>query len=537
MNVLVTISLIDFNRRNIYSSELTSSPQGWSIVMGSIKSYLKNRSKINNSGSMGNSGQNISKNIVENEQIFKNIFQNSSDLVFREIVVSGEIKLLMIYVDGMVDIDLFTSNVLKPLFYNGIPQGLGKINSLAQLIEQKHLSLLQTKILSNCEDIAEHIVKGNLALLADGENIALLAEISKFETRAIEEPFNEPSIRGPKQGFTELLRNNTTMLRRILATPKLKFESLKVGKFTNTDVVITYIEGTVSIAVLNEVRKRIKRIKIDATLESGYIEESIEDTHLSPFPQMIATERPDIVAGGLLNGKVGILTNGTACALVVPMTFWDGLKAPDDYYERFLYVSFIRWVRFIFALFSVLLPSIYVALTEYHPEMVPLKLMLTIAMLRESAPFPTVIEVLMMEFMFEGLREAGIRLPKQIGPLVSIVGALVIGDAAVNAGLISAPIVIIVSGAGIASFIVPRYRFDFPLRILRFPLLMLSGTFGLFGLAVGIIAIIIHLIHLSPFGTPYLTPVAPRVPSKLKDVLMRWPRKRTLHTGSSNEAE
>jgi spore germination protein KA len=219
------------------------------------------------------------------------------------------------------------------------------------------------------------------------------------------------------------------------------------------------------------------------------------------------------------------------------MQFWDGLKAADDYYERFLYVSFIRWVRFIFALFSVLFPSIYVALTEYHPEMVPLKLMLTIAMLRETAPFPTVIEVLMMEFMFEGLREAGIRLPTHIGPLVSIVGALVIGDAAVRAGIISAPIVIVVSGAGIASFIVPRYRFDFPLRILRFPLLILSGTFGLFGLAVGIIAILTHLIHLSPFGTPYLTPLAPRIPSKLKDVLMKWPLKRTSHTGSSYEEE
>lgn len=497
----------------------------------------KNKLEIDKSQIIEKQSQYIGKNLAENERTLKNILQNCSDSIFREIMIRGKVKLLLIYIDGMIDTDIITSNVLKPLTYNGLPQGLGMIDSVSQMLKQEQLPILQLKKLSNYDEIAEHIVKGNLALLADGENSALLAEISKFETRAIEMPSNEPSIRGPKEGFTELLRNNTTMLRRILATPKLKFESLKIGKFSNTDVAIAYIEGTVSIAVLNEVRKRIKRIKIDATLDSGYIEESIEDTHLSPFPQMIATERPDIVAGGLLKGKVAILCNGTGCALVVPMTFWDGLKAPDDYYERFLYVSFIRWIRFIFALFSVLLPSIYVALTEYHPEMVPLKLMLTIASLREMAPFPTVIEVLMMELMFEGLREAGIRLPTQIGPLVSIVGALVIGDAAVNAGLISAPIVIVVSGAGIASFIVPRYRFDFPLRILRFPLLILSGVFGLFGLAVGMIAITIHLIHLSPFGTPYLTPMAPRFASKLKDVLIRWPRKRTLHTGSSNEEE
>jgi spore germination protein KA len=219
------------------------------------------------------------------------------------------------------------------------------------------------------------------------------------------------------------------------------------------------------------------------------------------------------------------------------MTFWEGLQAPDDYYERFLFVSFIRWIRYIFAFFSVLLPSIYIALTNFHPEMVPQKLMLTIAALREKAPFPTVIEVFMMEFMFEGLREAGIRLPKQIGPLVSIVGALVIGEAAVRAGIISAPIVIVVSAAGISSFIIPRYRFGYALRMLRFPLLILSGTFGLFGLAIGILAILIHLIQLSPFGTPYLTPVAPLITRRLKDVLMRWPRKRALHAEPNNEAD
>jgi spore germination protein len=291
------------------------------------------------------------------------------------------------------------------------------------------------------------------------------------------------------------------------------------------------------LSVLNEVRKRINQIQIDGILESGYIEESIEDTHLTPLTQMLNSERPDVVAAGLLEGKVAILTSGTPIALIVPMTFWEGLQAPDDYYERFMFVSLNRWIRYLFALFSVFLPSVYIALTNFHQEMVPPKLMMSIASLRERAPFPTVIEVFMMEIMFEGLREAGIRLPKQIGPLVSVVGALVIGEAAVRAGIISAPIVIVVSAAGIASFIIPRYRFGFPLRMIRFPLLILSGIFGLFGIAIGSIAIFIHLIQLSPFGTPYLTPVSPLITRSLKDVLMRWPRRLTIHTEPKNEAD
>lgn len=479
----------------------------------------------------------VGNNITENEKILKNMFLNCSDIIFRDITIHGQIRVLFIFVDGMVNINIITSNVLKPLMYNGLPQGLGTIDSIAQMCDQELFSVLQTKKLSNIGDIAAHILKGSVAILADGENIALLADISKFETRAIEEPVNESSIRGSKEGFTELLRINTTMLRRILATPRLKFESLILGELSQTDVVIAYIEGIVSIDVLNKVRNRINCIQIEAILESGYIEESIEDTHLSPFPQMLVTERPDNVAAGLLKGKVAILVNGSSCALIVPMTFWEGLQAPDDYYERFLFVSMIRWVRYIFTLFSVLFPSIYIALTNFHMEMVPHELMMTIAALRERAPFPTVIEVFMMEFMFEGLREAGIRLPKQIGPLVSVVGALVIGEAAVRAGIISAPIVIVVAAAGISSFIIPQFRSAFPLRMLRFPLLILSGTFGLFGLGVGICAIFIHLVQLSPFGIPYLIPVTPLRAHKLKDTLIRWPRKLAIEAEPGNEAD
>ncbi|MDF2653291.1 MAG: GerA spore germination protein [Paenibacillus sp.] len=486
---------------------------------------MENMLKTSNNTPIENRSQIIGKDIIENEQMLKSIFQNCSDIMFREIMSHGKTKVLLIYVDGMINSDLIISNVLKPLMYDGLPQGLGTVDSVAQMCEQDLFSVLQTKKLSNIGDIAEHILKGNVAILVDGENTALLADVKKFETRSIEEAPNEAALRGARQSFTENLRTNTMMLRRIIATPNLKMESFKLGKQTQTDIIIAYYEGIVSMSVLNEVRNRINRIQIDRILESGDIEESIEDTHLSPFPQMLNTERPDVVASELLQGKVAILTNGTPVTLTVPTTFWSGLQGPDDYHERFLFVSLNRWIRYTLVFSSVLLPSLYISLTNFHQEMIPTKLMLSIASLRERAPFPTVIEILLMEFMFEGLREAGIRLPKQIGPLVSVVGALVIGEAAVRAGIISAPIVIVVATAGISSFIIPRYSFSLPLRMLRFPLLILSGTFGLFGMTIGFMVILIHLIHLSPFGTPYLTPVSPLITRRLKDVLMRWPRK------------
>ncbi|WP_308639480.1 spore germination protein [Paenibacillus silvisoli] len=480
---------------------------------------------------------NIGTSMKDNEQLFRQRFQNCSDIQFRELTIKGGSKLLLIYVDGMIDTDVMTTNVLKPLIYEGLPQGVGTIDSLAELCELGLFAVMQNRKLTDDVEIVDAVLKGQAAIMAEDSSCALLLDCTKFETRGIEESSNEAALRGSRESFTEQLRTNTMMLRRIIPSPELKMESAQVGRLTKTNVVISYIEGLANDSVVNEIRSRIHRIKLDAILESSYIEESIEDTHFSPFPQMVITERPDIVSAGLMHGKIAVFTDGTPNVILVPMSFWDGLQAPDDFYERFLFASMNRWIRYIFAAFSILFPSIYIALTNYHPEMVPPKLMLSITGLRESSPFPTIIEIFLMEFMFEGLREAGIRLPKQIGPLVSIVGALVIGEAAVRAGIISAPIVIVVSAAGISSFVIPKYRFSFPFRMLRFPLLVLSGLFGLFGIALGIIAMFIHLINLTPFGTPYLAPVTPTIPGRIKHILLRWPRKLASANPPNNGAD
>lgn len=483
------------------------------------------QSKMKNTLSDDIPHQIMSKSITDNLVQFKDIFKDCSDVVYRQIVSREKAQFLLIFIDGMIDSELIVSNLIKPLLYEGLPQGLGSVEAFSQMCERELFSLLQVNKSSMINIIAKQILKGNLAIIVEGESEACIASVRKLETRSIDESTNEPTLRGPRESFTESIRTNITLIRKIFSTRRLKVETFEVGTLTSTQVVISYIEGITEQNLLEQVRKRITEIKSNGILESGYIEESIEDTHFSPFPQMLNTERPDVVAASLLEGKIAILTDGSPFVLIVPMTFWSGLQAPDDYYERFLYVVMNRTIRFAFTVFGVLFSSLYVALTNFHQEMIPSKLMISIASLREQSPFPTVIEVFFMEVMFEGLREAGLRLPKTIGPLVSIVGALVIGEAAVRAGIISAPIVIVVSAAGVASFIIPRYRFGIPLRMLRFPILVLSGIFGLFGIAAGTMLILIHLVRLVPFGTPYLEPVAPLDNQRLKDWIIRWPRK------------
>ncbi len=260
------------------------------------------------------------------------------------------------------------------------------------------------------------------------------------------------------------------------------------------------------------------------TDSSGGIEEFIEDNAFSIFPQIHKTERPDVVVSSLLEGKVAILEDGMPFALIAPITFWTSFQAAEDYYERFLYSTFIRLLRISLFILAGLLPSIFVAVTTFHPQLLPTNLLVSIAAAREGIPFPAVVETLLMEIVFEALREAGLHLPKPTGAAISIVGALVIGEAAVSAGIVSAPVVIVVGLTGISSFAIPRYNFAIAFRMLRFPILLLSGSLGLFGTVFGIVVILIHLVNLRSFGVPYFAPVAPQILGNLKDVLIRAPK-------------
>ncbi|WP_066288180.1 spore germination protein [Bacillus sp. FJAT-29937] len=466
----------------------------------------------------------LNSDLSANESALKEIFQNCSDFVLRPIYVFNEIKILLVYIDGLIDTKSLEEVFLKPLMFEGPPKGSGELQTFGNVIEQQLFSSAQVKNVSTLKDLVDGVLKANVGVIIDGEQKALIADMKGFEKRGIDEPQTEVTVRGPRDGFIESIRTNTSLIRRRIRSPKLKFEPFTIGEYSKTDIAIAYIEGIAPNSLIEEVRKRVERIKIDGILESEYIEEFIEDFPFSPFPQIQNTERPDVVTANLLEGRVAIFVDNTPFVLIVPMTFWGGLQAAEDYYERFIYTTFIRMIRFTLLNIAQFLPSIYVALTTYHPGLIPTTLLISVAAAREGVPFPAIIEALIMEIVFEGLREAGIRLPKPIGSAVSIVGALVIGQAAVQAGIVSAPMVIVVATTGIASFAIPRYNFGTAFRMIRMVLLILAGIFGLYGLVLGFIAITIHLVTLRSFGVPYFSPFAPQIFSGLKDVIIRVPK-------------
>jgi hypothetical protein len=459
-----------------------------------------------------------------NGEKIKELFQNCSDFVAKQVDISDQCTIRLFYFDGLVDIKTLDEFILKPLVLKEFPVGGHEHESISRHIEQELLSITQVKTASNMEDLVTGILQAQVGIIVDGEKNALLADLKGFEKRSIEAPTTEMTIRGPKDSFTESIRTNTTLVRRRICSTKLKLEAFTVGEYTKTSVEMAYIEGIAPESLLKEIRERISRIRMDAALGSEFIEEFIEDAPLSPFPQIQNTERPDIIAGNLMEGKVAIFVDNTPFTLIVPTTFWSGLQAVEDYYERPIYTTFIRWVRYILFNIALFLPSLYVALTTFHPKLIPTPLLISIASAREGVPFPAAIEALIMEFVFEGLREAGIRLPQAVGSAVSIVGALVIGQAAVQAGIVSAPMVIVVATTGIASFAVPRYSLGTAFRMIRFIMLLLAGILGLYGIVLGFIALIIHLVNLRSFGVPYFSPIAPQIPQGFKDVLIRAPR-------------
>jgi spore germination protein len=473
-------------------------------------------------------------NFNQNVETFRSIFENSSDVVFRSFLLFGKRKAMIIYIEGLSNVEGIEKFVLSPL----MPAIAEDEQPLQVLLETK-LPISQIKKMDVLADCMDSILTGNPILLCDGEKHALSLGMTKYEKRSIEEPVAEGGIRGSREGFTESVQVGTSLVRRIIKSPSLKIESMKIGRYTKTDIALLYIEGIVDQTLIEEIKNRLNRIEIDGILESEFIEELIEDDPHSPFPQILSTERPDIVCSNLLEGRAAILVDGTPFSLIAPISFFSLLQSHEDYYHRSMVSTFIRWLRHFFLALSLLLPSLYIAILTFHQEMIPSKLLLSITASRETVPFPAFLEALMMEIMFEALREAGIRLPKQIGSAVSIVGALVIGQAAVQAGLVSAPMVIVVAVTGIASFMIPRYAIGISIRVLRFPIMLLAATLGLLGITIGVIIITIHLCTLRSFGVPYLSPLAPLKTNELNDALWRSPlwkmNKRPRLTGDYNE--
>jgi hypothetical protein len=457
--------------------------------------------------------------------ILRVLFDSCTDVVFRTVPVGGERQAVALYVDGMVQVERLEQSVLLPLtqLHSTVPMPLTS-DALIPWLQTAATAIAATAPLRTVGEVVQTVLAGNGVLVVDGVGCGVKMAIPGWEQRAVEEPMSEPVIRGPREGFTETLRTSTTLLRRRLKTPNLKIEQITLGRRTRTAVVVAYLQDVASPEVVGEVKARLERIDVDGILDTGMLEELIEDQPGSIFPQVLNTERPDTVVGSLLEGQVAILADGSPFALLAPVTLWKFVQASEDYYERFWLGTFLRWLRYFFLVIALTAPSFYIAVATFHQEMLPTALLLSIAAAREGIPFPALVEAFLMELFFEALREAGVRLPRPVGQAVSIVGALVIGQAAVQAGLASAPVVIVVASTGIASFTIPRFSFGIAIRLLRFPIMLMAGFLGLFGIMVSVIAILVHLCALRSFGVPYLQPVAPFSWAGMKDLFVRAPR-------------
>ncbi|MBO8172903.1 MAG: spore germination protein [Bacillaceae bacterium] len=457
------------------------------------------------------------RDLKTNVKYIKTILGNPPDLIVRSIYIGGSDKRAVIVgIDGILDKDLIQQSVIKPLVSN-------KQITIKNLNSVRDHLLYAQKInrVNNMKQVVINILEGTLILFMEGEKEALNIDLKAVEARNIEEPKSEPVVRGPHEGFTEALDTNIPLIRKRIIDPALRFKMLKEGEKTITNICLVYIEDIADPKIVDEVIKRIESIDTEAIVESGYIEQFIEDEPQSIFPTVGNTEKPDRLVGKLLEGRVGILVDSTPVALWVPYLFIEGFQSAEDYYSRPYYSSFVRTIRHLSFWISILLPAFYVATQNFHKEMLPTELLASIAAAREGVPFPLLMEIVMMLVTFEILREAGVRMPRAIGQAVSIVGALILGEAAVNAGIVGTPTIIIVAVAGITTFIVTP--FADAVTILRFLMLIPAGLIGLYGLEAGVLALLVHLASLNSFGVPYLSPVAPLTLDNWRDVFVRAP--------------
>lgn len=397
---------------------------------------------------------------------------------------------------------------------------------LITFFEQHGAGEHHTELIQDWEQFQTELLKGSVIIFIDGWDKALRYEADNHESRAVSEPVSEPVVRGPREGTVEDLRKNLGLLRSRLRSPNFKIVKIKTGGKSNTEAVYGYLEGTVPKKTLALFQERIAKAANYEVLETSYLEEIIEDAPYSPFPQNRYTERPDTAIAAVLEGKIIVLVNGTGSILICPGLFTEFFQSSEDYYERTVISSFIRLLRIIAFFIALTLPSIYISLSTFHPEMIPTVLLLAILDTREGIPFPAFVEAVIMLFFFELLREAGIRLPRPVGSAVSIVGALIIGEASINAGIASPIMVVIVSLTGIASFSIPQYTIAISLRLLQLPLMILTATLGMFGALIGMLWIVLHLSSLKSLGQPYMSPLAPMRPSQLADTLVRAPLRR-----------
>ena len=464
-------------------------------------------------------------------ETLKTIFglPENADIVFRPFEAGG-FSLCAVYTEGMAKDDKVADFILRAC--HAFDAGAERVNAdmRAEFLLKSAVCIPQARLENRVQELVMQILGGMTALLIDGCADGLLMETRGFEKRNVQRTVSESVVVGSQEGFVESLRTNITLMRRYVQSPALISEMTTVGKSVPLRIAILYMKGVAREETLAEMRKRVKCVTATVVHGLGQLEQLIEDRPFSLTPQMLLTERPDRAASCVQDGQIVILADGAPYALIAPVTLFHLLHSSDDTFMRWQYGSFLRFIRMLGVLFSLLLPGAYIALTLYHPHLIPMALLTSIAETRAQVPFTALTEILLMEFSFYLINEASTRIPSQMGSVIGIVGGLILGQAAVSASIISPIVIIVVALTGLGNFVIPDYGFTVGMTILRIAIILVSALLGLYGLTLAVFALLCHLCSLRSLGAPFMAPVAPFRPHN-PDILLRlpiWMQKRLL---------
>lgn len=463
---------------------------------------------------------------VINSLQIKELFKKSTDVLVRPIHIKGKgnITVSIFCVDGLVNSQVFDLTIVRPLGTEPGPKNCETQKDLFNYLLNDggayHAFGSET---DNYEKMITCVMSGMIAIIFDDLQKALLYDVRTFDKRSISEPTEESVMKGAKDSFIEVLRTNTALIRRRIRSPYLVIEQMYLGRLSKTDVALAYLTNVCDKSLVDQVRNSLKNIDIDNLSTASFVEEFIVKDKKSIFPEAMYTQRPDRCASNLTDGRIAIIIDGVPFVYILPCQLPMLMQSPEDYSENFIASSALRILRYLTMVISLLLPAFYIAVTTFHNQMLPVQMILSIQEAKVNVPFATWFEVLGLLFSFEILIEAGLRLPKTVGQAMSIVGGLVVGQAAVTANIISPVVVIVVALTGIAGFTVPNQDLATAIRISRFGLAILASFAGFFGLTTGIIFLLVHLCSLESYQISYLAPFVDTKSLNIKDTLLRYP--------------
>ena len=443
-------------------------------------------------------------------------FNNSSDIIVKEFMVAN-LNVACVYLKGLCDTQMLAEYVIAPM---------QKVKSLPKT---KQIDYVLSNVISFPEinenasysEVIKEITKGKVCLLFEGSNKAQLLELDKYKERSLTEPPTSAVLKGPREGFNENLKTNLSVIRKILSTDKLESEMISVGTVTKTQVCVMYLKNIASKSIVKQVVNKIKQIKIDGIIDSFYIAEFLSGRQYSIFKQIGSAEKPDIVVAKMLEGRIAILVDGSPIVLTVPFIMLEDFQASDDYYSNYAHASFVRIIRLISFFVTILLPGMYIAIQLNHYKALPLKFLVTLVNSTQGLPLSPFAEIVFVLILFEILYEASLRMPEYLGIALSIVGALILGDTAVKAGIISPPAVMIVALSGITLYTIPDQAQQ--LSLLRFMFTIAGGMIGFYGLVLMAVFFVIYLNDFDSYGAPYLAPLSPHIAADQKDAVFKKP--------------